>query len=89
MRQGYYFRQRKKGGAIHVIFLDPQTGKQIDRTTGTNDEKKAHAIAQSWLAEGLPGKPQKNNIAKSTLFCDYLYQFWNFETSGYFRENDC
>jgi integrase len=86
MRQGYYFRQRKKGGAIHVIFLDPQTGKQIDRTTGTNDEKKAHAIAQSWLAEGLPGKPQKNNIAKSTLFCDYLYQFWDFETSGYFRE---
>ena len=64
---GNYFRQRKKGGVIRVIFFDYQTGKQIDRTTGTNDEKKAYEIAQSWLADGLPGKLQKNHLAGKHL----------------------
>ncbi|WP_461252368.1 hypothetical protein, partial [Treponema sp. R8-4-B8] len=55
---------------------------------GTNDEKKAHAIAQSWLANGLPENPNKNNIAKTTAFCDYLCGFWDFDTSEYFREQE-
>ena len=86
MRQSYYLRQRKIGGSIHVIFIDPITGQQTDRTTGTNDEKRAHAIAQSWLANGLPDKPRASTVARTITFCDYLYQFWDFYTSGYFRE---
>jgi integrase len=86
MRQGYYLRQRKSGGNFHIIFVDPVTERQTDRTAGTNEEKKAHAIAQEWLSNGLPDKPKTINIAKKTLFCDYLHQFWDFETSGYFRE---
>jgi hypothetical protein len=60
MRQSYYLRQRKNGGTFHVIFFDPLTGKQIDRSTGTNDEKRANAVAQDWLANGLPGKTPTN-----------------------------
>ncbi|MDR2716534.1 MAG: hypothetical protein LBB89_00505 [Treponema sp.] len=86
MRQQYYLRQRVQDGSFHVIFIDPLTGKQTDRTTETSDEKRANAIAQEWLANGLPEKPRTSNIAKTTSFCDYLNQFWDFETSGYFRE---
>jgi len=86
MRQSYYLRQRKIGGSIHVIFIDPLTGQQTDRSTGTNDEKKANAIAQGWLANGLPDKPHTSSVAKTTTFCDFLHKFWDFDTSGYFRE---
>jgi hypothetical protein len=86
MRQRYYLRQRVQGGSFHVIFIDPFTGKQTDRTTGTNDEKKAPSIAQEWLANGPPEKPRASSYAKTTAFCDYLHQFWDFETSDYFRE---
>jgi integrase len=86
MRQGYYLRQRKNGGSFHVIFVDPITGKQTDRTSGTNDEKRANAIAQGWLSNGVPDKPKVNNVAKQMLFCDYPHQFWDFVTSDYFRE---
>jgi len=86
MRQQYYLRQRANGGIYHVIFVDPISNKQIDRTTGTNDEKKANAIAQEWIANGLPEKPRTSTIAKTTTFCDYLVQFWDFEKSMYFRE---
>ena len=88
MRQSYYLRQRKIEGSFHVIFFDPLTGKQIDRTTGTNDEKRANAVAQDWLANGLPDKPPTNIIARKTIFCDFLYQFWDFNTSEYFREQE-
>ena len=86
MRLQYYLRQRKQGGSFHAVFVDPITGKQANKTTGTSDEKKAAAIAQEWLANGLPGKPRLSNVSKATAFCDYLHQFWDFETSGYFRE---
>jgi len=86
MRQQYYLRQRVRGGSFHVIFIDPLTDKQTDRTAGTNDEKKANAIAQEWLAKGIPEKPKTSNVAKTTVFCDYLFQFWDFKTSDYFRE---
>jgi hypothetical protein len=67
MRQSYYLRQRKIGGSIHVIFVDPLTGQQTDRSTGTNDEKKAHAIAQGWLANGLPDKPHTSSLLRQRL----------------------
>ena len=86
MRQQFYLRQRVRGGSFHVIFIDTLTGKQTDRTTGTSDEKKANAIAQEWLANGLPERPLISNVAKTTVFCDYLKQFWDFKTSSYFRE---
>jgi len=86
MRQQYYLRQRVHGGIFHVIFIDQLTGKQTDRTTGTNDEKRANAIAQEWIANGLPEKPRTSTIAKTITFCDYLFQFWDFDTSMYFRE---
>jgi len=86
MRQQYYLRQRVKDGSFHAVFVDPLTGKQTDRTTGSNDEKKANAIAQEWLAKGLPEKPKTSITTKKTGFCDYLIQFWDFEKSDYFRE---
>ncbi|MCL2213615.1 MAG: hypothetical protein FWC06_00255 [Treponema sp.] len=44
--------------------------------------------AQSWLLNGLPENPIVNIIAKTTSFCDYLYQFWDFNKSEYFREQE-
>jgi integrase len=88
MRQSYYLRQRKASGLFSVIFIDPLSGKRTERATGTNDEKKAHALAQSWLAGGLPENPKIDNTAKTTIFCDYLYQFWDFDTSEYFKEQE-
>jgi len=84
MRQQYYLRLRH--GIYHVLFTDQLTSKQIDRTTGTSDEKRANAIAQEWIVNGLPEKPRTSTIAKTTTFCDYLVQFWDFEKSMYFRE---
>jgi len=86
MRQQYYLRQRVRGGSFHVFFIDPFTGKQKDRTAGTSDEKRANAIAQEWLAKDLPQKPQTSNVARTIVFCNYLIQFWDFDTSDYFRE---
>jgi integrase len=86
MRQKFYLRQRVINGNFHAIFVDELSGKQIDKTTGTNDEKRANAIAQEWLTNGLPEKPCTSNMSKTTLFCDYLVQFWDFEKSDYFRE---
>ena len=88
MRQSFYLRQRKSDGLFSVIFIDPLTEKRTERATGTNDEKKANAIAQGWLANGLPENPTVNKIAKTTSFCDYLNQFWDFEKSEYFREQE-
>ena len=88
MRQGYYLRQRKADGLFSAIFIDPLTNKRTERVTGTNDEKKAHAIAQGFLANGLPESPSVNTIARTTTFCDFLYGFWDFDTSEYFREQE-
>jgi len=71
-----------------VIFIDPHTEKHTERSTGTKDEKKANAIAQGWLVNCLPDNPSINKIAKTTSFCDFLYMFWDFETSEYFREQE-
>jgi integrase len=88
MRLQFYLRQRKHGGNFHAVFVDPLTGKQTGRTTGTNDEKRAVATAQEWLANGLPDRPRVSSTSKTTGFCDYLHRFWDFETSEYFREQE-
>jgi len=86
MRQQYYLRQRVKGGNFHVIFIDPVTELQTERSSGSSDEKKASAIAQQWLANGIPGKAPNSALDRKTVFCDYLKQFWDFDNSFYFRE---
>jgi len=86
MRQSFYLRQRKSDGLFSVIFIDPVTDKRTERATGTNDEKKATAIAQGWLSGGLPDNQISYKFSKTISFCDYLFQFWDFDTSEYFRE---
>jgi len=88
VRQSFYLRQKKSDGLFSVIFVDPLTEKRTERATGTNDEKKATAIAQGWLSNGLPDNPTMSKIARTTSFCDYLCQFWDFEKSEYFREQE-
>ena len=53
----------------------------------TTDKKQAESIAIEWWANGIAGKPQ-SGIDRKTLFCDYLYQFWDFYNSEYFREQE-
>jgi len=82
----YYLRQRSKSGNWYAIFMNTVTKKQdFTRCTGTADKKYADSIAQEWLVNGLPGKPQAG-IDRKIMFCDYLRNFWDFETSDYFRE---
>jgi hypothetical protein len=83
----YYLRQRNPGDNFQFILMDQVARKQIaTRSTGTSDEKKAEAIAHEWLLNGLPESPRSARIARTTTFCDYLYQFWNFDASEYFKE---
>jgi integrase len=83
----YYLRQRSENGNWYVIFMNNITKKQdFTRCTGTTDKRQADSIAQEWLVNGPPEKPKTSNIAKTTVFCDYMIQFWDFDTSGYFRE---
>jgi hypothetical protein len=47
---------RGKAGIYHTSRYNPKTQKtERSRSTGTNDENKAHEIAQKWLEEGWPG----------------------------------
>ncbi|AEF82212.1 tyrosine-type recombinase/integrase [Leadbettera azotonutricia] len=84
----YYLRRRKPGGNWSAIFMDTDTSQQEKtRTTRTPDEKKADAIAQEWLANGLPDdEPPISKTARSMSFCDFLTGFWDFDTSEYFKE---
>jgi integrase len=83
----YYLRQRKKDGNWYAIFMNIVTKKQdFTRSTGTTDKRQADSIAQEWLVNGPPKKPKTSNVARTTVFCDYLIQFWDFDTSDYFRE---
>jgi hypothetical protein len=71
-------------GIFHAIFIDPNTGKTFSRTTRTNDERTANAIAQKWLVEGFPDEPQPSTALRKIVFCDYLKQVWDFDASDYF-----
>jgi integrase len=67
--------------------MDAVAQRQIaTRSTGTGDQKKAEAIAQEWLANGLPEDQNAVMFAKTTSFCDFLHNFWDFKTSDYFKE---
>ncbi|MDR1238637.1 MAG: tyrosine-type recombinase/integrase [Treponema sp.] len=67
--------------------MDTVTQKIIkSRTTGTSDRNRANALAQEWLVNGLPDEPTSVKIAKGITFCEYLKQFWDFDTSEYFEE---
>jgi len=89
MRQ-YYLRQRSIGGKWYVIIMNTITKKQVlSRCSGTYDEKRADSIAQDWLVNG---PPDSNRLSKDIWqlrnmnFCDYLCNFWDFDTSDYIKE---
>jgi integrase len=83
----YYLYRRKQSKAWYVLFVDPETGKhEKRRSTETSDKRQAEAIAQEWLANGLPDDLSAIKTAKKTGFCDYLTDFWDFDTSEYFNE---
>lgn len=42
-------------------YLDPMTGKQVPRSTGTNKKREAEKVAAKWEAELQEGRYQKRN----------------------------
>ncbi|MDR3283671.1 MAG: tyrosine-type recombinase/integrase [Treponema sp.] len=89
----FYLTQRKTGGNWYAIFMDKLTGKEYRRlSTNTTNEKQAEAHAMDWLVNGLPeptkakSKFQNRISARNTVFCEYLTDFWDYDTSEYFRE---
>jgi integrase len=85
----FYLEQRKPSGIYYYIVRDPVSRKTLAyKSTGTTDIKQAEATGMEWWANGIPGKTSNSGIDRKTLFCDYLFQFWDFETSNYFREQE-
>jgi len=83
----FYVEARKPSGIFYFIVRDPVSRKTVTyKSTGTTDKKQAEAISMDWWANGIPGKTQGAGSDRKTMFCDYLYNFWDFETSEYFRE---
>ena len=86
----YYLRQRSKCGKWYAIIMNTITKKpEFSRCTGTFDEKQAHHIAHEWLVNGPPdiNRASKNvSEIRYMLFCDYLWNFWNYDTSEYIKE---
>jgi hypothetical protein len=81
-----YIEARKPSGIYYYIIRDPVSRKAlVYRSTGTTDRKHAETIGMEWWTNGIKGKTQVG-IDRKTIFCDYLYQFWDFDTSVYFRE---
>jgi len=86
----YYLRQRSTGGKWYVIIMNTITKKQVlSRCSGTYDKNQADCIAQDWLVNG---PPDSNKVSKDTRqlrnmnFCDYLKNFWEYDTSEYIKE---
>jgi len=86
----YYLRQRTKNGKWYVTIMNTVSKKpDLFRCTGTYDKKQADCIAQEWLVNGPPdSKKVSPNIAKLRYsdFCDYLFNFWEFDSSEYIKE---
>ncbi len=84
----YYLHQRKQGGVWYVTFTDPDSGKLGPRrSTKTTIQRDAEAIAQRWLRNGLPESNRTPLPSPSSrTFCGYLKDFWDFDSSGYFKE---
>ena len=87
-QERYYLKPRRPSGNYYYIVRDPVSRKTTAyKSTGTTDEKQAKAIALEWWANGVPGKPL-SGIDRKSSFCDYLYNFWDYEKSEYFREQE-
>jgi integrase len=83
----FYLEPRKPSGIYYYIILDPVSRKTMAyKSTGTTDKRQAEALGMDWWKNGVPGKFPHSGIDRKTLFCDYLIKFWDFDTSGYFRE---
>jgi integrase len=86
----YYLRQRSTGGKWYVIIMNTITKKQVlSRCSGTYDKNQADSIAQDWLVNGPPDSNKvSKNISKlrNMVFCDYIYNFWDYEKSDYIKE---
>jgi hypothetical protein len=76
MRQSYYLEARGKKGIYHAIFEDPETGKPFTRTTKTNNEREAHAVAQKWLANGVPNDTRLSCSDRKMTLCDFAIKVW-------------
>jgi integrase len=82
----FYIEPRKPSGIYYYVVRDPVSRKTVAyKSTGTTDKKQAETIGMEWWTNGIVGYNQ-TAIDRKTLFCDYLYKFWDFETSMYFRE---
>lgn len=92
----YSLSKRKKENSSfwYVQFKDNETGKYgtaksieaLAKKLGDNPHHitkrpEAESIARRAIAKGLDG----NSKTEDPLFCDYLEQFWNFETSKYIK----
>ncbi|MDR1099161.1 MAG: hypothetical protein LBL28_01635, partial [Treponema sp.] len=81
----FYLYRRKESPLWYVLFMDAQTGQHLKRrSTKTSDKRQAEAIAQDWLANGLPDEDAGDKPQRKMSFCDYLTAFWDFDQSGYF-----
>jgi integrase len=86
LQRKFYLEPRKPRGIYYYIVRDPVSRKTLTyKSTRTTDLKQAEAIGMEWWTNGIEGRP-KTSIDRKTLFCDYLVQFWDFDTSMYFRE---
>ena len=83
----FYLEPRRPSGIYYYIVLDPVSRTTMAyKSTGTTDKRQAEALGMDWWKNGVPGKIPSSGIDRKALFCDYLIKFWDFDTSGYFRE---
>jgi integrase len=86
-QKNYYVIPRKPSGIYYYIVRDPVSRKTVwYKSTGTTDPKFAEILAQEWWDNGGPAADGASYLAKTTTFCDYLYDFWDFAHCAYFRE---
>jgi len=86
IQKKFYLEPRKSGGIYYYIVRDPVSRKTVTyKSTRTTDPKQAEFIGMEWWTNGIEGRT-KTSIDRKSLFCDYLFKFWDFDTSQYFRE---
>lgn len=79
----YYLSRRRESSNWFVAFRDPVTNRiGTKRSTNTPDKAQAELIAQQWLRDGIPGKPNVTSIT----FADYLDQIWDYDSSPYVKQ---
>ena len=60
----------KTSANLMMRYLDPETGKQIARSTGTHRQSDAVKVAAKWEAELQEGRYQKQNRMPWDEFCE-------------------